>query len=77
MAGAAAPLDQLLQLVNDIQLTIGGIPAKISFAGLTPGSAGLYQINCEVPDGIPAGVAQVVITVAGIDSPPVTMSVEP
>ncbi len=76
VAGAAAPLDQLLQLVNDIQLTIGGLPAKIKFAGLTPGSAGLYQINCEVPEGIQAGVAQVVITVAGIDSPPVTMSVE-
>ena len=26
-------------------------PGLIKYAGLTPGSAGLYQINLEIPEG--------------------------
>jgi len=27
----------------------GSIPAKVTYAGLAPGFAGLYQVNAEVP----------------------------
>ena len=57
-------------------LTIGGVPATVNFAGLTPGSVGLYQVNAVVPEGLtPGDAVEVVITAAGHASRPVTMSV--
>jgi uncharacterized protein (TIGR03437 family) len=38
-------------------VTIGGVNAQISFAGLAPGLAGLYQMNVVVPQGLPSGPA--------------------
>jgi uncharacterized protein (TIGR03437 family) len=50
---------QILTLA-DLKVTMGGAvlpPDRIKYAGLSPGSAGLYQINLAVPDspGVPAG----------------------
>jgi len=43
---------------------------------LTPGLAGLYQINAIVPADITTGEAvPVTVSVAGQTSPPVTMAV--
>jgi uncharacterized protein (TIGR03437 family) len=42
----SSPLSRLLQ---PITATIGGQPATISFAGLTPGFVGLIQVNLVVP----------------------------
>ena len=38
-------------------VTIGGISASVSFAGLAPGFPGLYQVNVQVPAGAAAGDA--------------------
>ena len=38
-------------------LTVGGAPAQVFFAGLTPGFVGLAQINLQLPDALPAGNA--------------------
>lgn len=73
-AGTATP-DNPLRQVTGVGLTIGGQPATIKFAGLTPGSAGLYQVNAVVPDGVGNGEVQVVLSVAGTAAPPVTMVV--
>ena len=32
------------------------VRASIQWAGAAPGMAGVYQINAEVPTGLPAGV---------------------
>jgi adhesin/invasin len=75
-AGLPAPLDQLENTANPATVTIGGVKAQVLFAGLTPGFAGLYQINVIVPGGVPAAdTAPVIISTGGQDSVPVTIAV--
>jgi uncharacterized protein (TIGR03437 family) len=49
-SGAAA--EGALRRVADpgLQVLFNGIPGRVDFAGLSPGFAGLYQINVVVPD---------------------------
>jgi len=76
-AGMPAPLDHLSQTVNPVTVTIGGVPAPVAFAGLTPGFAGLYQVNAVVPKGVASGSAVVVaLGEAGQVSAAVTMAVK-
>ena len=73
--GAAAPLSPLSWVVEEVEVTIGGVPATVQFAGLTPGFAGLYQINAFVPEGISLGQPQLVVSIAGQESLVVTVAV--
>lgn len=76
--GAAAPsTPPLATTVNPVTVTIGGQAAQVSFSGLAPGYAGLYQVNAVVPAGITVGNAvPVVLSVAGQTSPPATIAVQ-
>jgi uncharacterized protein (TIGR03437 family) len=62
-------------LVNAASVTIGGQNAAIQYAGLTPGSPGLYQINAVVPSGTSGDAVAVVLTVGTQSSPAATMAV--
>ena len=64
--------------VLPVSLTIGGIPATVSFAGEAPGFVGLLQINAQVPTGfVPSGDLPVVLTVGEFQSQPgVTLAVQ-
>jgi len=74
--GAASPTAPIAFATNIPTVTIGGVNARVDFAGLTPGFAGLYQINASIPSGITPGAAvPLVITSAGQSSVPVTMAV--
>ncbi len=74
--GAAAPADPLSRVTTPVTVTIGGVDARVEFAGLAPGFVGLYQVNVRVPAGVAAGNAvPVVITQAGVPSNTVTMAV--
>jgi len=44
---------------------IGGIDAEVSYAGLAPGSVGLYQFNIIVPAAAPTGDQPLELTVNG------------
>jgi uncharacterized protein (TIGR03437 family) len=59
----AARAEQLSQVPS---ITIGGEPAQVTYAGLAPGlTAGLTQINVQVPNDAPTGVAVEVVIAAG------------
>jgi uncharacterized protein (TIGR03437 family) len=74
MAGASSPLSNT---VNPVTVTLGGQPAQVSYSGLAPGFAGLYQVNVVVPSGLtPAPNVPLVLSVAGQQSPPVTLAVQ-
>jgi uncharacterized protein (TIGR03437 family) len=51
-----------------ISLRIDGMEAQILWAGLSPGSVGLYQVNFITPEGVSNGVG--VLTVNGTSSSP-------
>jgi uncharacterized protein (TIGR03437 family) len=57
-------------------VTIGGVSAMVSFSGLAPGFAGLYQINAEVPASLVSGNHPVVVMQAGAPSNSVLLPVE-
>jgi uncharacterized protein (TIGR03437 family) len=77
-SGEAAPTppSPLAKVVMPVSATIGGQPASVQFAGLTPGYAGLYQVNVQVPSGItPGSSVPLVITQDGVPSNTVTLAV--
>jgi uncharacterized protein (TIGR03437 family) len=75
--GSAAPGSPPAKASSMVTVTIGGQPAPVAFAGLTPTYAGLYQVNVTVPSGVTAGPSvPVIITAAGLSSPPVTVAVK-
>ena len=68
-SGAVSPGGGSLAVCQQLpSATIGGIPARVEFAGLVPGFVGEYQVNITVPAGVAAGSAPLIITAGGIDS---------
>jgi uncharacterized protein (TIGR03437 family) len=48
----------------------------VAFSGLAPGFVGLYQIDASVPSGVtPGNQVPVVVTIAGVISPAVSIAV--
>ncbi len=47
----------LFETVHTPAVTFGEVPGTVRFSGLAPGNAGLYQVNVEVPQGVPTGDA--------------------
>jgi uncharacterized protein (TIGR03437 family) len=75
-AGQASPASPPATATAPVTATIGGRAATVQFAGLTPGLAGLYQVNVQVPEGVSPGAAvELVLTQNGIDSNKVTLAI--
>jgi uncharacterized protein (TIGR03437 family) len=54
--GAASPASPLACAVIAPTVTLGGVDLPVSFAGLSPGMVGVYEMNVTVPfEGIPTG----------------------
>ena len=53
--GSPAQSDPLSVAITTATITIAGLPANVAFAGLTPGLAGMYQINVQVPAAAASG----------------------
>jgi uncharacterized protein (TIGR03437 family) len=75
-AGAAAPDAPPSATVNTVKVSIGGVDAPVTFAGLMPGLTGVYQVRATVPEGVSAGSAvPVILSAAGQLSQAVTIAV--
>jgi uncharacterized protein (TIGR03437 family) len=75
--GAVSSADPLSRTLATPAVTVGGVPATVTFSGLAPGYVGLYQINVDVPAGAPTGPAvPIVLTVGGVPSNTATIAIE-
>jgi uncharacterized protein (TIGR03437 family) len=52
-------------VANSVTVTIGGLQANVTYAGLHPGTPGHYRIDLTVPAGIGSGAQTVSLSVAG------------
>jgi uncharacterized protein (TIGR03437 family) len=64
--GAAGPSSQLAMATNAITVNVDGQAATVTYAGLAPQLAGLYQVNFTIPTGVSTG--EVALDVSGPDS---------
>lgn len=62
---AGQSVQQANMLVSKFHVSIGGTAATVNYAGLTPGSIGLYQFNVVVPDIANTDAAPVAFTLDG------------
>ncbi|MDQ6708880.1 MAG: hypothetical protein M3Z85_23215, partial [Acidobacteriota bacterium] len=61
--------NKVATITTPLTITIGGSPATISFKGLVPPFAQLYQFNVQVPATAKPGDADVVAQIGGQSSP--------
>ena len=57
-------------------VTIGGNPAPVLFSGLAPRFAGLWQVNIQLPAGVPPGEVPLRMSMSGQAANPVTIFVK-
>jgi uncharacterized protein (TIGR03437 family) len=77
VAGFPATASPLLWAIDKVTLTVGGVNVPVSFYGLTPGLAGLFQVNATLPTGIaPSPQAPVVLSQGGRAGVTVTIPIQ-
>jgi uncharacterized protein (TIGR03437 family) len=64
-AADMAPSDPLARAAATVSVRVGKQAAAIDYAGLTPGFAGLYQVNARIPEGVASGDAVEVVVTGG------------
>jgi uncharacterized protein (TIGR03437 family) len=75
-SGMPAPsTPPLAEVTLPVTVTVDNQNAVVDFAGLTPGSAGLYQIDFQVPTSASTGNLNVVVMQNGLTSNTTTLSV--
>jgi len=73
--GYGAPSNPLAWTADPVDVRVAGESARILFSGLTPGFAGLYQVNFVVPPDAPPGNLDLQIVTPYADSTVVTLPV--
>jgi minor extracellular serine protease Vpr len=75
-SGDPAPTVPLAKTTSPVTVTIGGTSAPVSYSGLAPGFAGLYQINVTVPTSLSTGAYPITISVGAQTSTPSTIAIQ-
>jgi uncharacterized protein (TIGR03437 family) len=74
--GGLTPLSPLEFLTQRVTVLIDGFNADVLYEGAAPGAtSGLFQVNARIPDDILAGAAEVSMSVAGIATPNLSVTV--
>jgi uncharacterized protein (TIGR03437 family) len=66
--GTPAPTSPLSIINAQVQVTIGGKPAQVTYKGVAPSFVGVAQFNVIVPAGLTPGDQPVFITLDGVSS---------
>ena len=74
-SGQPAPSNPLAQVTVQPTITVDGQPSHVDFAGLTPGFAGLYQIDFDIPASARTGNLTVIISQNGVATNTTTLPV--
>ncbi|HUA20693.1 MAG TPA: hypothetical protein VMB25_18220 [Bryobacteraceae bacterium] len=74
--GVPAPASPLAEAIIQPQVTVDGAPAQLLFAGLSPGSVGLYQVDVQIPPTAQSGDLAIVVNQAGAASNTATIPVQ-
>lgn len=75
-SGERAPrVPPLAETTSSPIVSIAGLTATVSYAGLAPDFVGLYQVNAQVPAGATAGNQPVRLTINGVASNTATITV--
>ncbi|MGD0775055.1 MAG: hypothetical protein ABSC05_19745, partial [Candidatus Solibacter sp.] len=76
--GAAALASVFSETKMPPTVMIGAVPASVLFSGLAPTFVGLYQINVQVPAGVPFGdTVPLIVSIGGATANAVTIAVQP
>jgi uncharacterized protein (TIGR03437 family) len=75
-SGEPAPSSPSALTTTTPVVTIGGQQAPVTFSGLTPGFAGLYEIDLTVPPGLNPGNFPISVTIGNRTSKPSGISVQ-
>jgi len=76
-ASGAKALDSPLSSTSTLPtVTVGGLPAVVTFSGLAPSFVGLYQVNAQVPDTVvPGDAVPLTLSIGGAVSNTVTIAI--
>jgi uncharacterized protein (TIGR03437 family) len=75
MPAPAPGINEIYMPVLPLSVTVGGVPAIVQSATLAVLTAGTTQVSFYVPASLGLGPQPVVVTVGGVASPPVNMTV--
>jgi uncharacterized protein (TIGR03437 family) len=77
-SGAPAPSSEpLARVVTQPTVTVDGQVVNIYYAGLTPGSAGLYQITFQMPSSLSSNQVDLLVTQNGRSANPTKLPATP
>jgi len=64
-----APPPAIANTINTASVKFGEVSVSPLYSGMSQGSAGLYQLNIQVPAGLPDGDYPVVLTLGSFSTP--------